>query len=130
MSRKPTEFNDWPKNLPITFGPYRAVITHVTDGDTCDVLVDQGFNSYRYLTVRIMGIDAPEIFRGDDAEKTLGKAAKEYLATLAPPGTPCLIHTDKDRQSFGRYSASILLFNGTDVASAMVRADHAVWSKW
>ena len=130
MVRKPTEFQDFPASIDPGFGPFRAVIKHIVDGDTCDILVDEGFNNYTYLTVRIMGINAPEIFRGTPEERETGKAAKAYLESIAPVGTPCVIRTDKDRQSFGRYSASILLADGTDVASAMVDAGHAVWSTW
>ncbi len=130
MPRKPAEFNDFPASIDPGFGPFRSVIKHITDGDTLDLFVDCGFNTYVYLTVRVMGINAPEINRGTEEEREAGKAAKEYLQSIAPVGTQCVIRTDKDRQSFGRYSASLLLAGGTDVASAMVEAGHAVWSEW
>jgi endonuclease YncB( thermonuclease family) len=128
--RKPVEFADFPPEIDPGFGPFRAIVKHIVDGDTCDLLVDTSFNSYRYLTIRIMGIDAPELYRGTEEERERGKAAKEYLESIAPVGTQCVIRTDKDRTSFGRYSASILLAAGTDVGSEMVRAGHAVWSEW
>ena len=128
--RKPSEFQNFPKSIDPGFGPFRAVVKHITDGDTLDLLVDCGFNTYVYLTVRIMGINAPEIFKGTPEERETGKAAKAYLESITPVGTQCVIRTDKDRQSFGRYSASLLLADSTDVASAMVDAGHAVWSTW
>ena len=128
--RKPAEFQNFPQSIDPGFGPFRAVVKHITDGDTLDLLVDCGFNTYRYLTVRIMGINAPETNRGTEEEKQAGRAAWEYLKQIAPVGTQCVIRTDKDRRSFGRYSASLLLADGADVASAMVAAGHAVWSEW
>lgn len=128
--RKPSEFQNFPKSIDPGFGPFRAVVKHITDGDTLDLLVDCGFNTYVYLTIRIMGIDAPEKFRGTEEERALGRASEDYLRQIAPVGTPCVIRTDKDRTSFGRYSASILLPDRTDVGSAMVESGHAEWSSW
>lgn len=128
--RKPVEFADFPDSIDPGFGPYRAVVKYIVDGDTCDLLVDTSFNSYRYLTIRIMGIDAPELYRGTPEERERGKAAKEYLESIAAVGTQCLIRTDKDRTSFGRYSASILTADGTDIASELVANGYAEWSSW
>lgn len=128
--RKPGQFNNWPESLPVAYGPYRAVVDRIVDGDTIYMLISPGFNVYTYESIRIMGIDAPEIFRGTEEERARGKAAKEYLESIAPPGTQCVIRTDKDRTSFGRYSASILLQDGTDIASKMVEAGMATWSEW
>jgi endonuclease YncB( thermonuclease family) len=127
---KPSQFNDWPESLPVMYGPYRAVVDRVVDGDTVYMLISPGFNVYTYESIRIMGIDAPELYRGTEEERERGKAAKEYLESIAPVGTQCVIRTDKDRTSFGRYSASILLASGVDVASEMVEAGMATWSEW
>lgn len=130
MARKPTEFLNFPSLIDPGFGPYRAVIKHVTDGDTVDLMVDVGFNDYKYITVRIYGINAPEIFSGTAEERQRGQAARDYLMHLAPPGTPCVIRTDKDRQSFGRYSAKIQLRDGSDVGTTMIDKGHAIASSW
>ena len=130
VTRKPSHFEDWPASINPGFGPFRAVVQRVTDGDTLDVIVDTAFNSYRYLTIRVMGIDAPEMFGGSVEERERGRAAKAYLIGIAPVGARCLLRTDRDRQTFGRYVGSLLLADGKDVASEMVRAEHAVFSEW
>lgn len=130
MARKPVEFENFPANIDPGFGLFRAVVSHIIDADTVDVLIDCGFQQYRYTTIRVQNIDAPEIFSGTAEQKARGFAAKECLEKIAPVGTPCVIETGKDRQSFGRYSASILLQDGTDIASALVSAGHAEWSAW
>lgn len=125
----PSQFNDWPsQNLTPGYGPYRGVVERVVDGDTFYVLIDAGFSTYVYHSIRIFGIDSPELFTSDPVEREKGRAARAYLESICPPGTACLIRTDKDRTTFGRYVASVLLSGGGDVASEMVRAGHAQWS--
>jgi endonuclease YncB( thermonuclease family) len=106
--RKPTEFKNYPTALyrPY-FGPYRAVCNHVIDGDTIDCLVDLGLNTYKYVTVRLANVNAPEIFSAKSpAERQLGQLAKAFVHAEVG-GKPILIETHKDRQSFGRYVANV-----------------------
>ncbi len=35
MARKPIQFEDFPESLDVQFGPFRAVVEHITDADTC-----------------------------------------------------------------------------------------------
>lgn len=130
MSGKPSQFSNWPESLSVDYGPYRAVIDRVVDGDTVYAFISLGMDQYTYESIRIMGIDAPELYRGDEAERAKGKAAKEYLESIAPPGTKCHLCTDRDRQSFGRYSGTLVLADSTHLAVAMVAAGHAKYSDW
>lgn len=132
MSRRPAEFDAWPEKLAIPFGPYRAVMRHHVDGDTFDVLADAGFNTYAYVTVRLMaadgegnlnGVDAPEINRRETA--AAGRAAREWVRGLLGEGDPCLIFTAPDPDSFGRYLAAVMLSSGYDLGTLMVNAGHA-----
>ena len=125
----PSQFGDWPSNLTPGYGPYRAVIERVVDGDTLYALVDAGFSTYVYHSIRIFGVDAPELFTSDPLEREKGRASRAYLESICPPGTKCLIRTDKDKTTFGRYVASVQLSNGTHVASALVDSGHASWSE-
>ena len=34
----PSQFQDWPESLNVPYGPYRAVIERVVDGDTVHVI--------------------------------------------------------------------------------------------
>lgn len=129
MSRGPTEFVHYPAELAALapFGPYRAVITHVVDGDTIGALCDLGFNDYRYLVIRLAGIDAPELFTGTD--RGAGAAARDHLAQLvAQHGPWCVIRSGKWQQSFGRYIGWVSLVDGTDLAERMVTDGHATRS--
>lgn len=61
---------------------YRATVVHVVDGDTVDVVVDQGFgNSKNDLRLRLYGINTPESYgvKKDSEEYKLGIAAKDWV---------------------------------------------------
>ncbi len=122
---KPTQFQSWPESLDVPYGPYRATIERVVDGDTVHVLLSLGLDEYAYRMIRIADINAPELFSGPKTERERGKAARDFLAALAPPGTKCRLTTRKDAASFGRYVAGIELEDGRDVATALVEAGHA-----
>ena len=126
---KPSAFAGWPDSLPVTYGPYRCVVERVVDGDTVHCLVSLGLDQYAYRSIRLAGVDSPELFSGPPEERERGRAAKAHLESMAPPGTKCLLRTEKDRRTFDRYVGSLLLADGTDVASAMVRSGHARWSE-
>ncbi len=126
----PPEFDNWPVAIHPGYGPYRAVVDRVVDGDTLYVLISTGFNTYSYHSIRVAGINSPELFTSDPIEREKGRAAKAYLESIAPPGTKCLLRTDKDKTTFGRYVGSMTLESGIDVASEMVPAGHAFFSEW
>lgn len=118
-----TLFSDFPQWLrDITpYGPYRAVVQRVIDGDTVEVYLDLGFEVTRTIHVRLSRINAPEI-RGESREA--GLAAKAYLEGLLPPGTPCVLFS-VGKVSFSRYVGELLNDTGDDVASLMADAGHA-----
>lgn len=124
--RLPEEFRDFPDAIDCNFGPYRAVTKHIVDGDTFDALIDFGFNEYRYMPIRLLDIDAPESNRA--VSKVAGMAAKAYLESLLPHGTPVLLFTQPDPDSFGRYLAIVHVAENTpSINQQMVDAGHAIW---
>jgi micrococcal nuclease len=89
-------------------GMYRAVARYVVDGDTLDCLVDLGFMVYAYATVRVAGVDAPEVYHpSSPEERERGMRAKALVEGLLPPGRPVLLATAKDATTFGRYVAAV-----------------------
>lgn len=106
--RRPAEFANFPVELapPNDYGPYRAVVKHVVDGDTFDVSVSLGMFDYCYATVRLQGIDTPEINSGSEEDKERGKAARDRVRELVQD-KPVRLVTYKDRQTFGRFIADV-----------------------
>ncbi|MBA2375216.1 MAG: thermonuclease family protein [Rubrobacter sp.] len=123
---KPTQFQKWPDSLDVPYGPYRASIERVVDGDTVHVLLSLGLDEYAYRMVRIADINVPEVFSGPKEERERGKASRDFLAAFAPPGTQCRLTTKRDAASLGRYVANIELADGRDIATVLVEAGHAV----
>lgn len=100
---------------------YRALILRVVDGDTVHADVDLGFDAHQRMTLRLAGINAPEMGTPE------GVAAKQWLADalLGAHAGPLTIRTVKDRrEKYGRYLATLYV-NGVDLNEAMVAAGHA-----
>lgn len=97
---------------------YSAKLLRVVDADTLCLMVDLGFSTHVETTVRLDGIDAPEIGTPE------GKAARDYLVVLLP--AQFVIRTRKDRrEKFGRMLAVIELPDGTTANQQMLAAGHA-----
>lgn len=104
---------------------YAATILKVVDGDTVHAELDLGLDVKVRTTLRLAGINAPELSTKD------GPPARAYLQYLLATGGPLVVRTVKDkREKFGRYLATILLVqkNGTliDVNDRMVKDGYAL----
>jgi endonuclease YncB( thermonuclease family) len=114
---KPQQFDNWPESIQPGFGPYRAVCERIVDGDTLYVFCDLGLSQYSYQSLRLLDVFAPELFSGTNKEA--GAEARDYLASICPPGTKLQMYTQKDASTFGRYVASLKMADGTVVNEAM-----------
>ena len=106
---------------------YRATVIQITDGDTLVADVQLGFRVAATITLRLAGINCPEVVGPTRAE---GLAAKEFVRTLLPPGTPIRIVTYKDRkEKYGRYLADVYFANAmreeTLLNTLLVETGHA-----
>ena len=99
---------------------YEAVITRVIDGDTVDAVLDLGFNLKYKAKFRIKDFDAPETWRPkSDLERKHGEEASLFATELLLD-KQVIISTEPIVGIYGRYAASITLYNGTDFGSVMV----------
>ena len=77
---------------------YQATVERVIDGDTVVLMVDLGFSTFRRETIRLHGINAPEM-----RDKPAGPEAKKYLQGLIE-GKQIILESIKDKQGkYGRY---------------------------
>lgn len=75
-----------------------AVVAHVVDGDTVDLLIDG-----REERVRLLGIDAPESVSRSVPKQCYGAEASDALAALLPSGSTLRIERDAEaRDHYGR----------------------------
>lgn len=108
--QKPTIFENFPKQLAqiAPYGPYRAAMDKLGDGDTFSVWLDVGLYRYPYATLRLL-----EVWSPDGTEIDAG--ARDLIEDLAPPGTPLVIETEKgpisgkEIKTFERFVATVIL---------------------
>ena len=61
---------------------YSAKLLRVVDGDTCDAMIDLGFDTWVKKRIRFKGVDCWESRTRDLDEKKKGLAAKAYTKEL------------------------------------------------
>lgn len=61
---------------------YSAKLIKVVDGDTCDALIDLGFDTWVQKRIRFYGVDTWESRTRDLEEKAKGLEAKEFTKDL------------------------------------------------
>ena len=61
---------------------YSAKLDRVVDGDTCDALIDLGFDTWVKKRIRFKGVDTWECRTRDKEEKVKGLAAKAFTKDL------------------------------------------------
>lgn len=82
---------------------YKARVVKVVDGDTLHLDVDLGCDIHLGMTVRLAGIDAPEMSTNE------GKVAKAWVEDWLESCTYLIIQTVKDKkEKYGRYLAYVL----------------------
>jgi micrococcal nuclease len=106
---------------------YNAKLDRVVDGDTVDALVDLGFDTWKKVRIRMMGINAPESRTRDKEEKKRGLAAKKYLIDLIKSNESMFILKSHGVGKYGRCLGEIFL-KDTEVSAnqMMINEGHAV----
>ena len=61
---------------------YSAKLMRVVDGDTCDAMIDLGFDTWVKKRIRFYGVDTWESRTRNLEEKKKGLAAKEFVKKL------------------------------------------------
>ena len=105
---------------------YQCKIVRVVDGDTVDVDIDLGFDTWRCgERIRLYGVDTPECRTLDAEEKAAGFLAKEFVEDALHVGGTYRLQT-KEKGKFGRYLGTIYLTDDTSINAALVTEHLAV----
>ena len=110
---------------------YPCRLNRVIDGDTLVLDVDLGFRVTRAVTVRLVGIDAPEVRSSNEGEKARGLAATAHAEEIIKLGTgkwPLELRSSKGK-SFDRWLGRVSVRSDAgifDLGSQMVADGHAV----
>lgn len=102
---------------------YNATIVRIIDGDTVVVDCDLGFHLNSKMTLRLLGINAPELHAPDEPTRERARAATAALTAMLKG--PVRIRTVK-ADAFGRYLADIYTLDGVFINAEMIAQGHAV----
>ena len=61
---------------------YSAKLIRVIDGDTIDAIIDLGFDTWKKIRIRLVGVNAAESRTRDLEEKARGLAAKAFVKDI------------------------------------------------
>lgn len=87
---------------------YTAKIINIVDGDTVDMIVDLGFNTYVKDRFRLARIDTAEINSKDEAERQLAQDAKNWMLHVLNKE---VIFKSIKKDKYGRYLAELFLLD-------------------
>ena len=105
---------------------YNCKIVRVVDGDTVDVDIDLGFDTWRCgERIRLYGIDTPECRTRDDEEKAAGLLAKKFVENMLHVGGTYKL-TTREKGKFGRYLGVIKVAADITINTALVTEHLAV----
>jgi endonuclease YncB( thermonuclease family) len=101
----------------------------VVDGDTQHLAIDYGYRMSGEHSIRLLGIDCPEINRGTIEEKARGQAAKQfardwYHQHSSGAEWPLWIASEK-ADSFGRWLGDVFSDSGAHLSDDLLAAGHA-----
>ena len=102
---------------------YNAKLDRVVDGDTIDALVDLGFDTWKKVRIRMMGVDAPESRTRDLEEKKLGLAAKARLIEMLGDGE--FILQSHGVGKYGRCLGEIFKEDNISLNKQLINEGHA-----
>lgn len=105
---------------------FNAVCYHVVDGDTIDVDIDVGMHIHCIQRLRILRVNAPEIF-GHKAktEKPAGEAARSFVVSWLN-GQHLRVQTYRT-DDFGRYLAEVWrVSDGHNLSDDLLSSGNAV----
>jgi endonuclease YncB( thermonuclease family) len=117
----------------LTLYVYKFKVDHVYDGDTIIGILDRGHGNKSDVSIRLDGINAPELNDPHPDVREAAKASKAFLDTLVKPGDILIVKSQYWDKYAGRVDGTI--YRTLDDAQhsindLMVQAGHAVYHKY
>lgn len=95
---------------------YYAQITRIIDGDTVEVLLDLGLDTFHKVKLRLARVDTPETYgvKKESAEYKAGKIATAFVEEwVKKTNSQIKVITIKDKKGkYGRYLAEVYAVEG------------------
>ena len=104
-------------------GPVKADVVRVVDGDTIKVNAHV-WNDIRVMTsVRVLGVDTPELRGKCFKEKEMAVAAKQFVIDTIS-NEPIYLRNIKTDKFGGRVLAEVYLGNGHSLSEMLIQSKH------
>jgi len=104
---------------------YKAKCERVVDGDTIDATIDLGFDTWKKIRIRLVGINAAESRTRDLEEKARGLAAKQYVKDILNKHNNEFILHSQGVGKYGRCLGNIFL-GDVNLNELLITEGHAV----
>ena len=88
---------------------YKCKLVRVVDGDTADVLIDLGFDTWRKSRLRFKGVDTWEKRTRDKEEKVKGIAASAFTQKYLEMNKGNFVIQSYGKGKYGRVLAEIFI---------------------
>jgi len=98
---------------------YKFEFVRAVDGDTVDVLIDLGFDTFTKQRVRLADIDAPEIRGKSDDIEAVGWQATRWLADRLSHAEAMWL-TSEGKGKYGRYLVTLYDPDGQSINQQMI----------
>ena len=89
----------------------KAKVLSVYDGDTMTLLVDCGYYTLRKITVRLLGVDTPEIRTKNKEEKERGIITRDWVRSMTLNEEVMVKSIKNGKGKFGRFLCEIYVGN-------------------
>ena len=100
---------------------YKAKVRRFIDGDTYELMIDLGLDTYVVRKVRLLGIDTPETWRPScEEERKRGIEATAFV-TKEIGGKDIYIETTKQGK-YGRYLCTVTYDENKDLTEELIKA--------
>jgi endonuclease YncB( thermonuclease family) len=106
-------------------GPIPAIVTRVIDGDTVQVEAQTWLNQSIITSVRINGIDTPELRGKCDDERQKARQARALVESLVPVGSKVTLHHVAAGKYVNRVVADIYDQQGQPIADVLLASQLA-----
>lgn len=101
---------------------YTCKILRVVDGDTLEVLIDLGFNAFLKETIRLLGVNTPEVFgaKASPEGKIASEYTKKWIADREGKGTFVYLSSKyNSREKYGR-CLGVISFGDESLNDALI----------
>jgi endonuclease YncB( thermonuclease family) len=103
---------------------YSARLIKLVDGDTLHAAIDLGLDINTKLTIRLYGVNAPEVSTPQGREAAMWVA--DWFHDHCPENTFVLRTTKDKKEKYGRYLGTVIASNGAVLNEDLLAGGHAV----